>query len=84
MPCMFAGGYTTGRADVVGMLRQKARPYLFSNSLAPPVVGASLKVFDLLQQSTELRDKLERNTKLFRDSMTQVCCMGQRFLRWCQ
>lgn len=64
------GGYTTGRADVVEVLRQKSRPYLFSNTLAPPVVGASLAMFDLLSTSTELRDKLEDNTLYFREKMT--------------
>ncbi|KAK9823216.1 hypothetical protein WJX72_001134 [[Myrmecia] bisecta] len=66
------GGYTTGRAEVVQMLRQKARPYLFSNSLAPPVVGASLVTFDLLGKSTDLRDRLEANTKYFRSAMTKA------------
>ncbi len=64
------GGYTTGRAEVIGMLRQKARPYLFSNTLAPAVVGASLAVFDLLSASTELRDRLEANTAYFREQMS--------------
>mmetsp|Transcript_3088 Transcript_3088/g.7719 ORF Transcript_3088/g.7719 Transcript_3088/m.7719 type:complete len:440 (+) Transcript_3088:273-1592(+) len=64
------GGYTTGRADVVEILRQKSRPYLFSNTLAPPVVGASLAMFDLLSGSTELRDQLEANTAYFRREMT--------------
>lgn len=66
------GGYTTGAKEVVAMLRQKARPYLFSNTLAPPVVGASLKVFEMLSSTTELRDKLERNTTLFRTRMQEV------------
>lgn len=65
-----AGGYTTGRADVVQMLRQRARPYLFSNTLAPPVAAASLEVFRILEDSTDLRDKLERNTLYFREHMT--------------
>ena len=60
------GGYTTGKKEVIEMLRQKSRPYLFSNSLAPSIVGASLKVFDLLSGSTALRDKLEENTKYFK------------------
>jgi len=64
------GGYTTGRKEVIDILRQKARPYLFSNSLAPPVVGAGIKVFEMLSKSTELRDKLEHNTKLFRAGMS--------------
>jgi len=66
------GGYTTGRADLITLLRQRARPYLFSNTLAPAVAGASLAVFDLLTASTELRDKLEANTKYFRDRMTKA------------
>jgi len=60
------GGYTTGKKEVIEMLRQRSRPYLFSNSLAPSIVGASIKVFDLLSNSTELRDKLEENTKYFK------------------
>jgi glycine C-acetyltransferase len=67
-----AGGYTTGRKEVVDTLRQKARPYLFSNSLAPAVVGASLAALDLLEASTELRDRLEENTLVFRKEMTGV------------
>jgi len=63
------GGYTTGKKEVIEMLRQKSRPYLFSNSLAPSIVGASIKVFDLLSGSTELRDKLEENTKYFKDKI---------------
>ena len=60
------GGYTTGRADLISLLRQRARPYLFSNTLAPSVAGASLVVFDILSSSTALRDKLESNTTYFR------------------
>ena len=67
-----AGGYTTGRCEVVEMLRQRARPYLFSNTLAPPVAAASLQAFDLLQESTHLHDALERNTCRFRAAMTQA------------
>jgi glycine C-acetyltransferase len=63
------GGYTTGKKEVVEMLRQRSRPYLFSNSLAPSLVGASIKVFDLLSQSTALRDKLEENTKYFKEKI---------------
>lgn len=63
------GGYTTGRAEVVGLLRQKARPYLFSNTLAPAVAAASITVFDLLSASHELRDKLQANTDYFRQHM---------------
>jgi 7-keto-8-aminopelargonate synthetase-like enzyme len=63
------GGYTTGRAEVIGLLRQKARPYLFSNTLAPCVAAASITVFDLLSKSHELRDKLQDNTDYFRQQM---------------
>lgn len=65
-----SGGFTTGRKEIIDMLRQRSRPYLFSNTLAPAIVGASIKVFDLLTQSTELRDKLEENTNYFRQKMT--------------
>jgi len=61
------GGYTTGKKEIIDMLRQKSRPYLFSNSLAPSIVGASIKVFDILSANTELRDTLETNTKYFKD-----------------
>jgi glycine C-acetyltransferase len=61
------GGYTTGRKEIIEMLRQRSRPYLFSNSLAPAIVGASNKVFDILSNSTELRDKLEDNTAYFKE-----------------
>jgi len=64
-----SGGYTSGRKEIVEMLRQRSRPYLFSNSLAPPIVGASLKVLELLSASTELRDKLEADTAFFREGM---------------
>lgn len=64
-----SGGYTSGREEVVELLRQRSRPYLFSNSVAPPIVAASIKAIDLLSQSTELRDKLEANTKAFRAGM---------------
>lgn len=63
------GGYTTGRKEIIDMLRQRSRPYLFSNSLAPAIVGASLKVFDLLENDTSLRDRLEENTRYFRSKM---------------
>jgi glycine C-acetyltransferase len=66
-----SGGYTSGRAELVGMLRQRSRPYLFSNSLAPPVVGASLKALELLSASTQLRDRLEANTTWFRARMAE-------------
>ncbi|HEX6942232.1 MAG TPA: aminotransferase class I/II-fold pyridoxal phosphate-dependent enzyme, partial [Gemmatimonadaceae bacterium] len=65
-----SGGFTTGRKEIVEMLRQRSRPYLFSNSVAPPIVAASLAVLGLLEGSTELRDRLEANTKYFRDGMT--------------
>ena len=63
------GGFTSGRKEVIDMLRQRSRPYLFSNSLAPSIVGAASKVIDLLSESTDLRDKLEENTKYFRAKM---------------
>lgn len=63
------GGYTTGKKEIIEILRQRSRPYLFSNSLAPSIVGASVKVFDLLSSSTELRDKLEDNTKYFKEKL---------------
>ena len=65
-----SGGYTSGRQEVIDMLRQRSRPYLFSNTVAPPIVGASLKTLDLLSQSTEFRDRLASNTQLFRAGMT--------------
>jgi glycine C-acetyltransferase len=66
------GGYTTGRKEIIDILRQRSRPYLFSNSLAPSIVGASLKVFDLLSNDTSLRDQLEWNTNYFRDEMEKA------------
>jgi glycine C-acetyltransferase len=66
------GGCTAGSRDVIGMLRQRSRPYLFSNSLAPAVVGATLRALELLTQGTELRDRLEANTKTFRARMTEA------------
>jgi glycine C-acetyltransferase len=66
-----SGGFTSGRKEIVELLRQRSRPYLFSNTLAPAIVGASIAVFDLLSDSTELRDKLEENTKYFREQMTE-------------
>jgi len=63
------GGFTTGKKEIIEMLRQRSRPYLFSNSLAPAIVGASLKVFEILEKDTSLRDKLEENTKYFRTNM---------------
>ncbi len=61
------GGYTTGKKEIIEMLRQRSRPYLFSNSLAPSIVGASIKVFDLLSSTTSLRDRLEENTAYFKE-----------------
>jgi glycine C-acetyltransferase len=66
-----SGGYTSGRRELIDMLRQRSRPYLFSNSLPPPIVAASLKSIELLKSSTALRDKLEANTKFFRAAMTE-------------
>lgn len=63
------GGYTTGKKEIIDMLRQRSRPYLFSNSLAPSIVGASIKVFDILEKNTDLRDKLESNTRYFKKGM---------------
>ena len=63
------GGYTTGKKEIIEILRQRSRPYLFSNSLAPAIVGASLKVFDLIENDTRLRDRLEENTNYFRSKM---------------
>jgi glycine C-acetyltransferase len=65
------GGFTTGRQEIIDLLRQRSRPYLFSNSL-PPSVGASIEVFDLLSSTTELRDTLEANTKYFREQMVAL------------
>lgn len=65
-----SGGFTAARQEIVDMLRQRSRPYLFSNTVAPSIVGASIKVIDLLSGSTALRDKLERNTQYFRKAMT--------------
>lgn len=66
------GGYTTGKKEIIELLRQRSRPYLFSNSLAPMIVGASLKVFELLQHDTSLRDKLEWNTNYFKEGMKKA------------
>ena len=65
-----SGGYTSGRKEIIEILRQRSRPYLFSNSMAPPIVAASIKAIDLLSASTELRDRLETNTKYFRSEMS--------------
>jgi glycine C-acetyltransferase len=66
-----SGGYTSGRKEIIDLLRQRSRPYLFSNTLAPPIAAASLKTLELLSRSTELRDRLESNTKLFREGMAK-------------
>ena len=67
-----SGGFTSGKKEIVDMLRQKSRPYLFSNTLAPSIVGASIAVLDMVTDSTELRDKLENNTMHFREKMTEA------------
>jgi len=67
-----SGGFTSGRREVIEMLRQRSRPYLFSNTLAPSIVGASIAVLDMLNETTELRDRLEWNTRYFREQMTKV------------
>jgi glycine C-acetyltransferase len=67
-----SGGFTSGRKEVIDMLRQKSRPYLFSNTLAPSITGASIAVLDMLTETTQLRDKLEANTKYFRQKMTEA------------
>ncbi|NQU19972.1 MAG: aminotransferase class I/II-fold pyridoxal phosphate-dependent enzyme, partial [Candidatus Nealsonbacteria bacterium] len=66
-----SGGYTSGHKEIIDLLRQRSRPYLFSNTLAPPIVAASMKTIDLLSETTELRDRLEENTRLFRRGMTE-------------
>jgi len=66
------GGYTTGKKEIVELLRQRSRPYLFSNSLAPAIVGASLKVFEMISDDTSLRDKLEWNTNYFKEAMVKA------------
>ncbi len=67
-----SGGFTSGRREIIEMLRQRSRPYLFSNTVAPSIVGASITVLDLLSETTDLRDKLEFNTKYFRTKMTEA------------
>jgi glycine C-acetyltransferase len=67
-----SGGFTSGRKEIIEMLRQKSRPYLFSNTLAPSITGASIAVLDMLTETTDLRDKLESNTKYFRKKMTEA------------
>jgi glycine C-acetyltransferase len=66
------GGYTTAKKEIIELLRQRSRPYLFSNSLAPAIVGASIKVFELLEKDTTLRDKLEWNTNYFKEVMKKA------------
>src|SRR5438552_11506815 len=66
-----SGGYVSGRKELVAMLRQRSRPYLFSNSVAPPIAAASLTVLELLHNAKELRQRLAENTKLFRSRMTE-------------
>lgn len=66
------GGFTTGRAEIIEMLRQKSRPYLFSNSLAPSIVGASIEVFRMLDETTALRDQLEENTRYFKEGLRRI------------
>lgn len=65
-----SGGFTSGRKEIIDMLRQRSRPYLFSNTLAPAITGASIAVLDMLSETTDLRDKLETNTQYFREQMT--------------
>lgn len=67
-----SGGFTSGKREIIDMLRQRSRPYLFSNTLAPAIAGASIAVLDMLSETTALRDKLESNTKYFREKMTEV------------
>jgi glycine C-acetyltransferase len=67
-----SGGFTSGRKEIIDILRQRSRPYLFSNTLAPSIAGASIAVLDMLSETTELRDKLERNTKYFRSKMMEA------------
>ena len=67
-----SGGYTSGKKEVIEMLRQRSRPYLFSNSVPPPIVGASIAAIDMLSESTTLRDKLQENTKYFRENLSKI------------
>ena len=66
------GGFTTGKKEIIDLLRQRSRPYLFSNSVAPAVIGASIEVFKMLEESNELHDKLVENVNYFRDKMTEA------------
>ena len=67
-----SGGYTSAKKEIIELLRQRSRPYLFSNSVAPSIVGASIKALDLLTESTELRDKLQENTRFFRTELSKI------------
>jgi len=67
-----SGGFTSGKKEIIELLRQRSRPYLFSNTLAPSITGASIEVFNMLTETTDLRDKLEKNTKYFREEMTKA------------
>ncbi len=67
-----SGGYTSARKEIIELLRQRSRPYLFSNSVAPPIVGASIKAIEMLTESTELRDKLQENTRYFRTELSKI------------
>ncbi|RPI66211.1 MAG: aminotransferase class I/II-fold pyridoxal phosphate-dependent enzyme, partial [Ignavibacteriales bacterium] len=67
-----SGGYTSGRKEIIDLLRQRSRPYLFSNTVAPAIVSSSIKVIDMLSSSTHLRDKLEANTKYFREEIKKA------------
>jgi glycine C-acetyltransferase len=67
-----SGGFTSGKKEIIDILRQRSRPYLFSNTLAPSIVGATITVLDLLSDTTKLRDKLEKNTRYFREKMTKA------------
>ena len=67
-----SGGFTSGRKEIVELLRQRSRPYLFSNTVAPPIVAGAIAAIDLLTESTELRDKLEENTRFFRERIADV------------
>jgi glycine C-acetyltransferase len=66
------GGYTTGKKEIIDMLRQRSRPYLFSNSLAPSIIGAALEIFDMLTESTELRDKVISNAEYFKTKIVEA------------
>src|SRR4029079_13163691 len=67
-----SGGYTSGKKEIIDLLRQRSRPYLFSNSVAPPIVAAAIKAVDMLSSSTELRDQLMDNTRYFRDKLSSI------------